>query len=103
MLALAPEDVRAAYLALHPLDPVTPRTIVQPDEFERELERIRLRGYAVDEEEFREGVSCIAAPVNGSGHAVTGYSLSAPTERFGGRADRVRSRRDAACGGGRSP
>jgi IclR family transcriptional regulator, acetate operon repressor len=85
LLALAPEEVRAGYLALHPLDPVTPRTIVQPDEFQLELERIRLRGYAVDEEEFREGVSCIAAPVNGSGRAVTAYSLSAPTERFGRR------------------
>ena len=62
LLAFASEEVRAAYLALNPLVPVTPRTIVQPDEFELELERIRLRGYAVDEEEFREGVACVAAP-----------------------------------------
>ena len=78
-------NVRTAYLALNPLVRVTPRTIVQPDEFELELERIRLRGYAVDEEEFREGVSCVAAPVIESGKAVSAYSLSAPTERFGRR------------------
>lgn len=85
LLAFASEEVRTAYLALNPLVPVTPRTIVQPEEFELELERIRLRGYAVDEEEFREGVSCVAAPVMESGHAVSAYSVSAPAERFGRR------------------
>ena len=85
LLAFAPPAVRAGYLALNPLVPVTPRTIVQPDEFELELEGIRLRGYAVDDEEFREGVSCVAAPVIEGGHAVSAYSLSAPSERFGRR------------------
>ena len=85
LLAFASDEVRAAYLTLNPLLPVTPRTIVQPDEFELELEGIRLRGYAVDEEEFREGVSCVAAPVIEGGKAVAAYSLSAPTERFGRR------------------
>lgn len=85
LLALASEAVRTVYLALYPLVPVTPRTIVQPDEFELELERIRLRGYAVDEEEFREGVACVAAPVIESGHSVAAYSISAPAERFGRR------------------
>ena len=85
LLAFASEDVRAAYVALHPLVAVTPRTIVKPDAFELELERIRQRGYAVDEEEFREGVACVAAPVIESGHAVAAYSVSAPAERFGRR------------------
>lgn len=85
LLAFASEVVRVAYLELSPLVPITSRTIVQPDEFELELEGIRLRGYAVDEEEFREGVSCIAAPVVESGQAVSAYSLSAPTDRFGRR------------------
>lgn len=85
LLALATDEVRTAYLALNPLVPVTPRTIVQTDEFELELEGIRLRGYAVDEEEFREGVSCVSAPVIESGNAVSAYSLSAPSERFGRR------------------
>ena len=89
---------------LNPLVPVTPRTIVQPDEFELELERIRLRGYAVDEEEFREGVACVAAPVIESGNAVAAYSVSAPAERFRPAprgADRLRPGGDAAGGRGR--
>lgn len=85
LLAFASEEVRAAYLALNPLAPITPRTIVQPDEFELELERIRLRGYAVEEEEFREGVSCVAAPVVEGANVVSAYSVSAPSERFSRR------------------
>ncbi len=97
LLAFASEEVRAAYLALDPLVPVTARTIVQPDEFELELERIRLRGYAVDEEEFREGVSCVAAPVIESGNVVSAYSVSAPSERFGRRrAELIEAVLDAA-------
>jgi len=82
LLAFAAEDVRSAYVALNPLVPVTPRTIVRPDEFQLELERIRLRGYAIDEEEFREGVACVAAPVLEHGYAVAAFSVSTPAERF---------------------
>jgi IclR family acetate operon transcriptional repressor len=82
LLAFAPEEQRRAYLARNPLTPVTPRTIVQDEEFELELERTRLTGYAVDEEEFREGVACLSAPVLESERVVVAYSVSAPAERF---------------------
>ena len=82
LLAFAPDDVRSRYLALDPPVAITPRTLVQADEIELELERIRLVGYAVDEEEFRQGVSCLAAPVLENGHAVAAYSVSAPADRF---------------------
>jgi DNA-binding IclR family transcriptional regulator len=82
LLAFAPEAARRAYLLANPLVAVTPRTIVDPQKFELELERIRLRGYAFDEEEFREGVACAAAPLLDNGHAVAVFSISAPTERF---------------------
>jgi IclR family acetate operon transcriptional repressor len=82
LLAFAPEPLRTAYLRSHPLVPVTERTIVEPDEFQHELERTRRRGFAIDEEEFREGVACAAAPVLDNGHAVAAYAVSAPSERF---------------------
>jgi len=82
LLAFAPESVRASYLRRSPLTPVTPRTIVDPEEFRLELEGIRVRGYATDEEEFRDGVACVAAPVVANGSAVAVYSVSAPVERF---------------------
>lgn len=105
LLALASEDERRSYLQLHPLVAETPRTIVSPGELDLEFERIRLRGYAVDEEEFREGVACVAAPVIESGHVVAAYSISAPAERFGRRREELTeavllaSRRAAAAGG----
>jgi DNA-binding IclR family transcriptional regulator len=82
LLAFARDPVRDSYLRTNPLVAVTARTIVEPDEFRLELERTRLRGYAVDEEEFREGVACAAAPVLDDGYAVAAYSISAPSERF---------------------
>jgi DNA-binding IclR family transcriptional regulator len=74
--------VREAYLLENPLVSVTPRTIVEPGELQLELERTRLLGFAVDEEEFRDGVACVAAPLLESGFPVAAYSISAPVERF---------------------
>jgi IclR family transcriptional regulator, acetate operon repressor len=82
LLAFAPESVREAYLLENPLVSVTPRTIVEPGELQLELERTRLLGFAVDEEEFRDGVACVAAPLLESGFPVAAYSISAPVERF---------------------
>jgi IclR family acetate operon transcriptional repressor len=82
LLAFATEAARRTYLLANPLVPVTVRTIVERDEFDLELERTRVRGYAVDEEEFREGVACAAAPVLEDGRILAAYSISAPSERF---------------------
>ena len=89
LLAFAPEPLRAAYLRANPLTPVTPRTIVQAEEFDLELERTRLRGYAVDEEEFREGVACVSAPVLDGETPIAAYSISAPVDRFRQRRDEL--------------
>ena len=82
LLAFAPDSVREAYLLENPLVSVTPRTIVEPGELQLELERTRLLGFAVDEEEFQDGVACVAAPLLESGFPVAAYSISAPVERF---------------------
>jgi DNA-binding IclR family transcriptional regulator len=81
LLALAPEEAREAYLAAHPLKRLTPSTITRKDELLKAFERIRADGYALDDEEFTEGVRCVSAPV-GSGAASLVVSLSAPSERF---------------------
>lgn len=41
----------------------TPRTIVKKSALLKELERVRTQGHAIDDEERKEGVYCIAAPV----------------------------------------
>ena len=41
-----------------------------------ELDRIRKQGYAVDNEEYYEGVRCIAAPVSSGGQVVASISVT---------------------------
>jgi IclR family acetate operon transcriptional repressor len=85
LLALAPEDVREAYLAANPLRRMTRNTITSRARLLQELDGIREAGYATDEEEFDEGVCCVAAPLdNGTPIAV---ALSAPRERFDANRD----------------
>ncbi len=55
----------------------TPRSIDRLEDFLRELERTRARGYALDLEENELGVRCVAAPIlNGNGEAVAALSVS---------------------------
>lgn len=82
LLAYASEEVRDAYISAHPLVPLTKNTITASNQLDRELERIRERGYGYDEEEFAIGVSCIAAPLLHNGHLIAALGLSIPTERF---------------------
>ncbi len=82
LLALASEELRNAYLAAHPLRQVTPRTIVDQELLQAELEQIRANGYSVDEQEFQPGVCCAAAPVVDEGVVVAAFSISVPAERF---------------------
>ena len=86
LLAQLPPETRGAFLDRHPMEPRTPRTIVDPDEFERELERVRAQGYALDREEFSVGVCCIAAAID-TGATPFALSLSAPRDRFEERED----------------
>jgi IclR family transcriptional regulator, acetate operon repressor len=82
LLAYAPPEVREAYLRAHPRVPLTKNTICEPGPFEKELERIRERGYAFDREEWAQGVSCVAAPLLLNGHVIAALGVSVPTERF---------------------
>jgi IclR family transcriptional regulator, acetate operon repressor len=85
LLAYARPEVRESYLRAHPLVPVTQNTIWDPERFELELESIRRRGYAYDEQEYALGVSCVAAPLLKNGQLVAALGLSVPSQRFAAR------------------
>lgn len=87
LLAYARPDLRQEYLSQNPLRRRTERTITDPNRFEEELERIRLLGYAVDDEEFSEGLCCLAVPL-GDGLSEFAFGLSAPAARFRENFDR---------------
>jgi IclR family acetate operon transcriptional repressor len=76
-----------AYLAAHPLRAVTAHTITDERELRDELRRTRKRGYSIDQEEYRDGVSCLGVPIEHTGIVYGAYTLSAP-------ADRLRSNRN---------
>ena len=73
---------------------LTPYTITDHDDFKMELDEIRRRGYALDNEENETGVRCIACslkePAGGARHA---FSISAPVSRMDN--DRIRELADS--------
>lgn len=53
------------------------------EEFKQEMDRIKKQGYAVDDEEFCDGLRCVASPVRGpGGNVIFSVSVSAPTMRM---------------------
>jgi DNA-binding IclR family transcriptional regulator len=82
LLAFADEERRENYLAFDPPVRMTEHSIVDPTALTEEFRRIRAAGYATDEEEFAEGVSCVSAPVIEEGMLVAAFTVSAPSERF---------------------
>jgi IclR family transcriptional regulator, KDG regulon repressor len=64
------------------LEARTRNTITNVLALKRELERIRDRGYAIDDEEIEVGVRCVSAPIlNSSQRAVAAMSISGPSSR----------------------
>lgn len=60
----------------------TKNSLVKEDEFFRDLEETRARGYAVDREEFEDGVGCIAAVITQDGEVAGAMSISGPSSRL---------------------
>jgi 2-aminomuconate deaminase len=61
----------------------TAKTITDPRALDRELESVLEKGYAVEEEEWEEGLRSVAVPLHsGKGKVVAAIALSAPISRF---------------------
>jgi DNA-binding IclR family transcriptional regulator len=88
LLAYLPPAELRHYLERHPLRPLTPRTITGRSAFQRELAGIRTSGYAVDDEEFMDGMVSVSAAANDGTDLVLAYSVAAPVERFRANRDR---------------
>lgn len=83
LLSHKPKKTRELILDRIELDRYTDKTIVDKEEFARELDQVRERGYGFDNEERELGVSCIGAPVfNLNDEAIACITISGPTERF---------------------
>jgi len=83
VLAWQAAETLDALLADWPLERFTEHTITDPDEFRRELDKARRRGWALDYEEQEEGVACVGAPILTSDALPTAaLSVSGPTSRL---------------------
>lgn len=83
MLAQFPEERVDEIVDRHGLPAKTSNTITDRDELAAELQEIRERGYAVDDEEMIEGIRCVAAPITNDG-VVGAISISGPSSRMAG-------------------
>lgn len=92
MLSFMPEERINAIIARHGLPAVTHNTITDEETLLKELDEIRRRGYAVDNEEESVGVRCVAVPVlSAKGEvagalSVSGSVLSVKNENIPGYA-----------------
>jgi len=82
LLAFQPEAFIASQLAKN-LKPYTRSTVTDASKLEKELGRIRKRGFALNKGEWREDIGGIAAPVFGrSGQVVGALGVTMPLARF---------------------
>lgn len=72
---LSPKDILTIYQG-RALKPYGKNTITSIDELFKELEKIRKQGYAIDNEEYYEGVRCVSAPIRAGGKIVAALSIT---------------------------
>src|SRR6201991_442822 len=76
------EDVNAI-IRRQGMPRLTEKSIVRPGELFKELESVRRQGYAVDDEEARRGLACVAAVIyNDCSEPLAGISVSGMTSRL---------------------
>ncbi len=77
-----PEDVQRI-LRSEGLPKFTDKTITEMDALLKELQQIRQQGFALDNEEFEEGLRCIAVPLfNSQNKVMASMSISGSTARI---------------------
>jgi IclR family KDG regulon transcriptional repressor len=81
-LAFLPSEVVEPILNA-PLAAYTENTITSPARLQEELEVIRQRGYALDDEEFEVGIRAVAVPIRDiEGNVIAHLSMPGPTNRL---------------------
>jgi DNA-binding IclR family transcriptional regulator len=82
ILAFLPEERAADVVRRTRFERYTHRTIATAEALRAEMEKTRRRGYAVDDEEFEEGLRCIAVPLlDAQRLPVAAVSISGPSFR----------------------
>jgi IclR family acetate operon transcriptional repressor len=87
LLAHADNDIIEEYTSRN-FEKTTKNTITEKADMLKELENIRINGYATDKEEFGNGVTCVAAPIyDYTGKVIAAVGCSAFTS--GGQCEEI--------------
>jgi DNA-binding IclR family transcriptional regulator len=70
LVAHIPQEKLEKILASAGMEKRTAKTITTPSRLHKELERVRVQGYAVDDEENNIGARCVGAPVFNQGGVI---------------------------------
>ncbi|MEI6712260.1 MAG: IclR family transcriptional regulator [Verrucomicrobiota bacterium] len=83
MLAWLPEDELRRTLKEMSLTALTKHTITSKEEFHRELQAVKKKGYAMDLGETLEGLHCLGAPIwNAEGRVCASVWITSPAPRL---------------------
>ena len=82
ILAERSDDYVSAYLDAYGLPSKTEHTITDRERFREELASVHERGFAIEDEERREGIRSVAVPITVENDVLGSISLSGPRERF---------------------
>jgi DNA-binding IclR family transcriptional regulator len=83
MLAFLPPDATNYLIESMRFVRFTPKTLCTREDLMKSLERVRRRGYGIDDEEIELGVRCIAAPIFDENHMpIAAISVSGPSSRI---------------------
>jgi DNA-binding IclR family transcriptional regulator len=83
LLAALPDDEIDQLIGIKGLVRYTDRTIINLADFHRDIDEIRSRGWAMDDEETQMGVRCIAAAIcDHRGAVAASVGISGPTQRI---------------------
>jgi DNA-binding IclR family transcriptional regulator len=85
ILANIPEERADRIIEEMPLTARTDNTITDRESLRAELESIRERGIAFDDEERIDGLRCVAAPIIVEGEVIGSVSVSGPSSRIKGQ------------------
>ena len=86
LLAFATDEMREEYFRTHSLRRRTPNTTISIKALNSQFDAIRSQHYAVENEEFAPGLSCVGVPLD-KGISPYAIGVSAPTERFSANFD----------------
>jgi len=82
LLADLDDTTLQTYLATHPLQQYTPRTVTDPDAFRACLTEARTKGYSLTDQELEIGLRAVSVPITGrNGRTTAALSVSSNAAR----------------------